>query len=149
MHRELEFKVWGGLSWTASLVFWGVPPYLIYLLMNRFPLFLAHPIKFLPVAALLFAWYALPFTFGQMVIRIRRDGDELIFSTIGRPPLSLWGPKPMDIRVPAFASFEWSRPYLTVIHGDIAWQFKPALFLRARKISDWFHEIGLQKPQGL
>ena len=149
MHRPLEFKVWSGLSWAGTLLFWGTPPYCVYLLITRLQVFLAHPIKFLPLVAFLFAWYAFPFTFGNMVIRIRREGDDLVFTSIGRPPFLPWGPKSDDYRVPALASFEWSRPHLFATHGETAWQFKLAVFFSTRKIPAWFHEVGLPKPQGL
>jgi hypothetical protein len=84
-----------------------------------------------------------------MVIRIRKEGDELIFTTIGRPPFLPWGPKSTDYRVPALASFEWSRPHLYATSGEIAWQFKLAVFFNTRKIPAWFQEVGLPKPLGL
>jgi len=149
MHRPLEFKVWSGLSWMGTLLFWGIPPCCVHLVLTGFQSFLAHPMKFLPLAALLFTWYAFPFTFGTMIIRIQKEGDELVFTSIGRPAFLPWGPRSEHHRVPALASFEWSRPYLSATHGEIAWQFKLAVFFHTRQIPAWFQEVGLPKPQGL
>ncbi len=115
---------------------------------DKFQLFRAHPFNLVFLVLIPFAWYTIPFSFGNLVIRMQREGEELVFSTIGRPPLIPWGPIPTEYRVPALAEFKWSRPHLFVSQGDLGWQFTLAVFIRSSQIAEWFHDVGLPKPQG-
>jgi len=148
MHRHLQFRVWRGYAWLHTLVFWLGPAYVVYNTWANFQVFRAHPSKFAILAVLPFLWYVIPFAFGNLIIQIRREGDELVFSNIGRPPLMPWGTLPTECRVPALASFSWSRPQLSAVHGEYGWQFTLAVFIRSRQIPEWFQEVGLPKPHG-
>ncbi len=153
MTNELNLRLWKWVPWAICLFLWGGIIYISYAIPSgiykNFHVLNRQPWRYLNVVIAIAGMWVAPHQYGNMVTRIRKEGEYLIFSTAGRIPFVPWGPQATDFRVHALSTFEWSRPHFYVSCPDGSqWQFNLSL-ARASRLKNWFSDIGLPDPKGL
>lgn len=137
----MSLLLWGGIIYISYAIPVGI--YKNFHVLNR------QPWRYLNVLIAFAGMGLVPYQYGNMVIRIRKEDEHLVFSTAGRIPFVPWGPRATEFRVHALSTFEWSRPHFYAICPDGShWQFN-LNFVRASTLKSWFSDIGLPSPKGL
>jgi len=144
MNKSLQLRPWFWFPYLGSACFWLIPLWAVYFAVTKFAFIQSHPIKYLQLFAVLFASFALPYTFGNLVVEIESNTGFLKFTTFGKLPFVPYGPIAQVIQVPSTSQFEWHRPTLFVLTPDsIEYRFSPAIPIRKKTLTSWFHENGL------
>jgi len=149
MNNVFQCRIWSWVSWLGGLLFWGGPLWSVYFYVSHFHVFNEHPFAYVNLVLLLVAIFVLPYSMGNLVTEIRREGSNLVFQSFGRLPLVPYGPTSTEVRVSAGSAFEWRRPLLIAKNqGGFDLHFKLATRVNKRRLADWFEQNGISKPYG-
>ena len=144
MNKSLQLRPWPWFTYLGSAMFWITPFWVVYFVFTNFAFIQSHPLKYLQLFFVLFATFALPYTFGNLVVEIESNTGFLKFTTFGKLPFVPYGPTAQVIQVPSSSQFEWHRPALFVLTPDsIEYQFRPAIPIRKKTLTAWFQANGL------
>jgi len=150
MSSEINFKIWNWFKWLYTILFWGAPVYLIYDIFKHYTKYNQTKIPYLMMPLGLAVIALIPFTVGNLIVKIAIKDHDLVFKTLGRLPLVPYGTDSVEICLPKTSILKWSHPHLFATAPDgMQYMFTPAVLFRIKRLASWLNENGLPKPQGM